>query len=453
MRRASVFDLFSIGVGPSSSHTTGPMRACAMVADELVASGAIDAAASVHVELLGALAATGRGHLTPEAVVAGLEGERPESVDPSSLTARLARITEDKVLALGGRHRVSFDPVVDLVFEPGRRLPRHPNALVVHVHDATGAPLLERTFFSIGGGAIEVHGEVAATIEDEPVLFGSGDELLALCASSGRSIAEVMLDEERRARGDVAISDGIQEIFSVMEGCIERGLVLEGTLPGGLAVARRAPSLRAQLETEEAEGRPPSPTEWVTLWALAASEENAAGGRVVTAPTNGACGIIPAVLHHWRRFTPGASLDDLPTFFLTAAAIGSLLTANASISGAEVGCQGEVGSACSMAAGGLAALLGGTPAQIENAAEIGIEHHLGLTCDPIGGLVQIPCIERNAIAASTAITAATMALRGTGEHKVSLDQAIETMYATGLDMASKYKETALGGLAVSVVEC
>jgi L-serine dehydratase len=469
----SAFDLFKIGIGPSSSHTVGPMRAARQFALRLEHHGLLERVARVRTELYGSLGATGRGHGTDKAILLGLEGEQPDLVDVDAIPARLAAIRRDGRLRLLGRHEVAFHEPDDLVFSDrvsaDGATPFHTNNLRFEALDAAGAVLLEATSFSVGGGFV-VSGELAATgdaphgaipgVEVLPCPYRSADELLAIAAADETSIAGVVRRNERRWRTDAEIDAGLLGIWAAMETCIERGLREDGTLPGPLAVPRRAPSLYRSLTAtgstpgdEGAGGDPLAVMDWVNLYALAVNEENAAGGRVVTAPTNGAAGIIPAVLAYYRRHLPGATDAGVVEFLLTAAAIGVLYKENASISGAEVGCQGEVGVACSMAAGALCAVLGGTPAQVENAAEIGIEHHLGLTCDPVGGLVQIPCIERNAIGSVKAINAARMALAGDGTHLVSLDAAIKTMRETGADMASKYKETARGGLALNVVEC
>jgi L-serine dehydratase len=450
---ASVFDLFRIGIGPSSSHTVGPMRAARRFALGLRDEGLLARVASVRVELYGSLGATGRGHGTDKAVLLGLMGESPEGVDVASVPARVARVRETGELALLGEHPVRLRPAEELRFER-KALPYHPNALRCTALDGDSAELRSDVYYSVGGGFVVSEEEAARGAGAEPELalplpFHSAEELLGRCAESGLSISGVMLENERARRPDAAIQQGLARLWETMQACVARGVETEGTLPGGLRVPRRAPRLAAQLRSRHGED-PLAALDWVTLWALAVNEENAAGGRVVTAPTNGAAGIVPAVMHYHRRFAPGARAEDMPRFLLTAAAIGALYKENASISGAEVGCQGEVGSACSMAAGALCEVMGGTPEQVENAAEIAMEHNLGLTCDPIGGLVQIPCIERNATAAVKAIHAARMALHGDGRHFVSLDEVIRTMRQTGADMKSKYKETARGGLAVHV---
>ncbi len=457
----STFDLYKIGIGPSSSHTVGPMRAAArFVERHLVEAGRLHEVARVRAEVFGSLALTGRGHGTDKAVMMGLEGHWPDRIDPDLIPAALARIRADKRLNLHGAHVIGFDEKTDLVMNKRQKLPFHTNGMRFIAFDAAGAQIAARDYYSVGGGFVVNQDEAA---EDRIVAdttqvahpFHSGDELLAECERSGLSIAALMFRNETAWRSEAEIVEGLRVLWSAMQDCVARGIRQSGVLPGGLHVARRAPSLHAELaaKPEAAMRDPLTVLDWVNLYALAVNEENAAGGRVVTAPTNGAAGIIPAVLHYYDRFIPGASEQGVFDFLLTAAAVGILYKENASISGAEVGCQGEVGVACSMAAAGLTAALGGTPGQIENAAEIGMEHNLGLTCDPIGGLVQIPCIERNAMGAVKAINASRMALRGDGKHKVSLDKVIKTMRDTGRDMQDKYKETSRGGLAVNVIEC
>ena len=537
----SAFDLFSIGVGPSSSHTVGPMRAARDFAARLTAQGILDRVGRVQCTLYGSLGATGLGHGTPDAVVVGLLGLEPETVDPDAVRAAWTDWPEGQRLLLDGRQPVPFRRE-DVAFAPRTRLPGHPNALTLQAWDAgdagTGSLLAEETYYSIGGGFIRREGDPSTssgTGQGYPLAFGTAEELLAQCDELGITIAEAARINEESRRSEAEIAAGLDRIWDAMSACVEAGLHADGTLPGILKVKRRAGAIREQLERAEAEGRRELPGEWLGAFALAVNEENASGGRVVTAPTNGAAGIVPAVAMYWWRFLadaglgadnavtpygelvgsallglhapasvppsrslsersetkrlgppsrslsersetkrlapsghPVSSLDapDTPDiiaeanrrrgirrFLLTATALGSLFKANASISGAEGGCQAEVGSACAMAAGGLTAVMGGTNRQIENAAEIAMEHHLGLTCDPVGGLVQIPCIERNAIAASTAVTAARLALRGDGSHYVSLDAVVETMRQTGIDMSTKYKETSEGGLAVNVIEC
>jgi L-serine dehydratase len=456
----SVFDLFKIGIGPSSSHTVGPMRAARLFALRLAAEGVLPQTARIDVYLHGSLGATGKGHGTDKAVMLGLEGDEPATVDAASIDSRLAASRSAQSLQLLGRHALHFVEREHLHFLT-KALPFHANGLRFVAKDAAGAVLAERTYYSVGGGfvvseEVAADGAAARRIAPDttilPLPFHSGAELLAQCSAHGLSIAGVMRANERHWRSDAEIDAGLLAIWHAMQGCVARGIVTDGVLPGGLKVKRRAAEWHRKLAAG-AGADPLATLDWVNLWALAVNEENAAGGRVVTAPTNGAAGIVPAVLHYYARFVPGAGDAGVIDFLLTAGAIGILYKENASISGAEVGCQGEVGVACSMAAGALAAVLGGTPEQVENAAEIGMEHHLGLTCDPVGGLVQIPCIERNAIASVKAINAARMALAGDGTHFVSLDQVIKTMRETGADMQTKYKETARGGLALNVIEC
>jgi len=512
----SAFDLFSIGVGPSSSHTVGPMRAALDFAQRLRAYGALAAVSRVTCTLYGSLGATGIGHGTPDAVVAGLRGLAPESCDPADVRAAWSAYPEGVDLLVAGEHAVTFDKN-DIEFAPRTRLPGHPNAMTLRAHDADGEVLIEQIYYSIGGGFIRRDGEEAQIAAGGfPLDYTDAASLLALCDERNITIADVARENEMALRSEEQVAAGLDAIWDAMASCVDTGLHADGVLPGILKVKRRAGAIREQLDAIEADGSPAIPGEWLGAFALAVNEENAAGGRVVTAPTNGAAGILPAVAMYWWRFLadsglgsgnavtpygelvgsallgfsgsegpPRGSLSEersdetkrlerpqgvesgLPAdriaeanrrrgirrFLLTATALGSLFKANASISGAEGGCQAEVGSACAMAAGGLTAVMGGTNRQIENAAEIAMEHHLGLTCDPIGGLVQIPCIERNAIAASTAVTAARLALRGDGEHYVSLDAVVETMRQTGADMSTKYKETSEGGLAVNVIEC
>jgi L-serine dehydratase len=461
----SVFDLFSIGIGPSSSHTVGPMRAALLFARRLKNEGLLAHTASIRAELFGSLGATGHGHGTPKAVLLGLEGNSPRTVDVETADDRVMRIRTTGRLNLLGTHEIGFDERSQLILHRRRALPYHANGMTLFAYDAAGAPLLEKTYYSVGGGFVideDAVGEDRIKLDDTVLKypFRTADELLRLSRETGLSVSALMLENEKAWRSEEEIRAGLLEIWQVMRTCVTRGMTREGILPGGLKVRRRAATTARQLRSEgPAE---PRAMEWVTLYAMAVNEENAAGGRVVTAPTNGAAGIIPAVLHYYVNFVPsgdadrgqGADQEDgVVRFLLAAGAIGMLFKENASISGAEVGCQGEVGSACSMAAGGLAEVLGGTPEQVENAAEIGMEHNLGLTCDPVGGLVQIPCIERNGMAAVKAVTAARMALRGDGRHHVSLDKVIKTMKETGADMKVKYKETARGGLAVNVIEC
>jgi L-serine dehydratase len=456
----SVFDIFKIGIGPSSSHTVGPMRAAQMFASALRESGWLKAVQRVRCELYGSLGATGKGHGSDKAVMLGLEGEAPDCIDPATIAPRLAHIRAERSLQLAGRHAIAFDEREDLVFLRRETLPFHPNGMVLTAFDAIGNALLKKSYYSVGGGFVvtqDDEGQPALVPDPKklPFAFRTGDELLQRCAESGLSIAQVMWRNELEWRDADTLRQGLLHIWEVMQACVQRGIAGEGTLPGGFKVRRRAAELYRDLTAnpEAALKDPLQVMDWVNLYALAVNEENAAGGRVVTAPTNGAAGIVPAVLHYYARFVPGASEQGVVDFLLTAAAIAMLYKENASISGAEVGCQGEVGVACSMAAGALTQVMGGTPEQVENAAEIGMEHHLGLTCDPVGGLVQIPCIERNAIASVKAINAARMALRGDGTHHVSLDKVIKTMRETGADMLTKYKETSRGGLAVNIVEC
>ena len=454
----STFELFSIGIGPSSSHTVGPMRAALRFVKRLESESLLTKTNSVTVKLYGSLGATGKGHGSDKAILGGLAGHAPESVDPVELGRIIETVAECGQVNLGGSHQIDFDLKDNLQFS-GVVLDFHSNGLCITAADEAGQTLLERTYYSVGGGFV-VDEDAAGTDRIVPDTtkvkypFTTGAELLSICDSEGLSISTVMLENEKSWRSEKEIRDDLLEIWSVMESCVENGCRSEGILPGGLKVKRRAAHMIRKLQAEGDDSTAPtSRMDWVNLWALAVNEENAAGGRVVTAPTNGAAGIIPAVLHYYTRYCRGAGDDGVVRFLLTAAAIGTLFKINASISGAEVGCQGEVGSACSMAAGGLAEVFGGTPAQVENAAEIGMEHNLGLTCDPIGGLVQVPCIERNAMAAVKAINAARLAMRGDGKHFVSLDKVIKTMRETGKDMQSKYKETARGGLAVNVIEC
>ncbi|GAA3642155.1 L-serine ammonia-lyase [Microbacterium awajiense] len=490
----SAFELFSIGIGPSSSHTVGPMRAAADFARRVSGSPGV---ARVTCVLYGSLGATGIGHGTPDAVVAGLQGRHPDTVDPDAVRSAWSDWPEGRDLLLDGSLPMPFAKS-DIAFEPRTRLPQHPNAMTLTALDARGEVLAADTYYSVGGGFIRREGEAAAVRHAVfPLSFSSAEELLALCDEQGMTIAEAARRNEEVLRSEEEVAAGLDGIWDAMAGCVDAGLHAEGVLPGMLKVKRRAAVIRRQLEEAESDGHRELPGEWLGAFALAVNEENASGGRVVTAPTNGAAGILPAVAMYWWRYladsglgvgnavtphgelvgsalfgfgaaqaittgsvgVPEEAIADanrrrgIRRFLLTATALGSLFKANASISGAEGGCQAEVGSACAMAAGGLTAVMGGTNRQVENAAEIAMEHHLGLTCDPVGGLVQIPCIERNAIAASTAVTAARLALRGDGSHYVSLDQVVETMRQTGIDMSHKYKETSEGGLAVNVIEC
>lgn len=443
----SAFELFSVGVGPSSSHTVGPMRA----ALDFATRSADARPARITCDLYGSLGATGLGHGTPDAIIAGLQGHAPETVDPAVVRGAWSDWVDESPLLLDGSWPVTFSRG-DVRLQPRVRLPGHPNALMLTALDMRGEVLVQETYFSIGGGFIRRDGEPRQSAVDYPMAYGTAVSLLALCSLEGLTIADVARRNEESLRSPVEVDAALDAIWQAMDDCIDAGLHASGTLPGALGVRRRAGAIREQLESEV---HPVLPGEWLATFALAVNEENASGGRVVTAPTNGAAGILPAVARYWASFVC-AEDDPAPSmreFLLTATALGSLFKANASISGAEGGCQAEVGSACAMAAGGLTSVMGGTPEQVENAAEIAIEHHLGLTCDPVGGLVQIPCIERNAIAASTAVTAARLALRGDGSHYVSLDTVVETMRQTGADMSTKYKETSEGGLAVNVVEC
>ncbi|HEX8625989.1 MAG TPA: L-serine ammonia-lyase [Allosphingosinicella sp.] len=456
----SVFDLFKIGVGPSSSHTMGPMTAACRFVEALSRKTMIESTGRVLAELYGSLALTGKGHATDRAVLLGLSGERPDRMDPDAADDIVAAVRSSGRLRLGGVREIAFDEPRDLKFLQRERLPHHSNGMRFTAFDGEGNALESAVYYSVGGGAVVDEAAIAGNAPPEglwdiPYNYRCADELLAISDREGLTIAEIARANERAARSDDEIDARLDSIVEAMEGCIDRGIGRAGILPGGLNVKRRAPGLHKLLldRAERTLSDPLTVLDWVNLWALAVNEENAAGGRVVTAPTNGAAGIVPAILRYYRRFTPHSTTEGVRTFLLTAAAVGSLFKENASISGAEVGCQGEVGVACSMAAAGLTAALGGTPWQIENAAEIGMEHNLGLTCDPVGGLVQVPCIERNAVGAIKAIEASRLALVGTGDHLVSLDQVIETMRKTGLDMNVRYKETSLGGLAVNVVAC
>ncbi|HXW74110.1 MAG TPA: L-serine ammonia-lyase [Steroidobacteraceae bacterium] len=452
----SVFDIFKVGIGPSSSHTMGPMRAARAFVVELKRAGLLEATQEIAVRLYGSLALTGAGHGTDRAILAGLEGAEPESVDPDSIEPLLKRIRSSGRIRLLGEHEIAFDEPMQLLFMHHERLPRHSNGMRFSALGGGQRVLREEDYYSIGGGFI-VRGDESEAPEAHshappPYPFASGDELLRLCREHGLEMFELMLANERTWASEARVREQLLHIWKVMQGCVERGFRQSGLLPGVLKVRRRAPRLYRML-TESPTGSPLDVMDWVNAYALAVNEENAAGGRVVTAPTNGAAGIVPAVLHYYRRFEAGANDEGVIRFLLVAAAMGMLYKRNASISGAEMGCQGEVGVACSMAAAGLVAALQGTNEQIENAAEIGMEHNLGLTCDPVAGLVQIPCIERNAMGAVKAVNAARLAMRGDGSHKVSLDQVIATMRQTGADMSTIYKETSQGGLAVNVPEC
>ena len=456
----SVFDMFSVGIGPSSSHTVGPMRAALLFARYLEAENLAPRVAALRVELYGSLGATGKAHGCERAVVLGLSGEDPETTDVDAIDRKLNRVREGSRIDLLQKWPVAFDMDRDLVFHKRERLPAHVNGMRFSARDSLGEPVARKTCYSVGGGFVVAADDRGEMVVEEdttvvvPFPFRTAAQLLDLCDAHSMSISEAMLENEKSVRTEEEIRAGLLNIWRVMQECVARGSATTGTLPGRLRVKRRAAELREKLVLRQG-GTPASldAMDWVNLYALAVNEENAAGGRVVTAPTNGAAGIVPAVMHYYQRFCEGASDDGVVRFLLTAGAIGLLYKYNASVSGAEVGCQGEVGSACSMAAGGLTEVLGGSPAQVEHAAEIGMEHNLGLTCDPVGGLVQIPCIERNAIAAVKAINASRLALLADGEHYVSLDKVIKTMRDTGRDMKSKYKETARGGLAVNVVEC
>jgi L-serine dehydratase len=454
-----VFELFKIGIGPSSSHTVGPMKAAAEFVAALRQTGTLSNVSGVKVVLFGSLAWTGKGHGTDKAVILGLAGEIPETVDPDRADEIANSARRDQTLRLGGARQISFDPETDIVFDAVSETRRHPNTLALAAFGPDGTALSEQRWCSVGGGFVvpeEDVGKPAPVQQDQmPFPFKSGQELLQIGASSKMSIADIVMANElsRLPREQVELK--LDRLIEVMMSCIDRGLVTDGNLPGGLNVRRRAPSLHRRLKGAAGSNNQPQHMvmDWVSLYAISVNEENASGSRVVTAPTNGAAGIIPATLRYYRDHCHQADQAGLRQFLLTASAVGALFKMNASISGAEVGCQGEVGVACSMAAAGLAAVLGGSNEQIENAAEIGMEHHLGMTCDPIGGLVQIPCIERNAFGAIKAISAASLALQGDGEHVVSLDKVIATMRETGKDMQSKYKETSLGGLAVNLAEC
>ena len=460
----SVFQLFSIGIGPSSSHTVGPMRAARLFAQEMKSDGHLPYVASLNIELFGSLAMTGKGHATDIAVLLGMEGETPDELDPNSVQSRIRRIETDKTLRILGQHHISFSPEKHLIFHKGKRFTYHSNAMRFKAFDARGNLLLSDIYYSVGGGFVVPQEEAlestyTSSLEETVTFpFQTCEDLLHHCRENGMSIAQIMMENEKSWRSEVQIREGILKIWQVMKDSVNRGISQEGILPGGLNVKRRAAEIFQNLTKEGDSIKEPSEVfDWVSLFALAVNEENAAGGRIVTAPTNGAAGIIPAVLHYYQKFIPSFNDDGVVTFFLTAAAIGILYKEGASLSAAEMGCQGEVGVASSMAAAGLTAALGGTNEQVENAAEIGMEHHLGLTCDPVAGLVQIPCIERNTMGAIKAINAMRLAMHSNGDHRVSLDQVIAAMRQTGEDMQSKYKETSEGGLAlfvgVNVPEC
>jgi L-serine dehydratase len=470
--KTSLFDLYKVGIGPSSSHTMGPMRAARTFLLALEARHLLAPTVAVHADLYGSLALTGTGHGTDRAVMLGLLGEEAATLDPDTIDSKLEAIRLSSTLSLLGRHIIPFREAQHILFHRDQMMPpgartQHPNGIRFTAFDVTGAPLFSATYFSIGGGFIvedgaDVNAAPMMTTTSLPYPFHSAAELLEMAKRDNLRIDEVMMRNECARRGDTpdaadSVRRDILHIWEIMQSCVARGLATDGILPGGLRVRRRAKRLAARLQQQQAAGKgtgdPLAPLDWVTIYAMAVNEENAAGSRVVTAPTNGAAGVIPAVAHYYRNYIGSADDAGILRYFLTSAAIGILYKENASISGAEVGCQGEVGVACSMAAGGLAAAMSGTNAQVEHAAEIGMEHNLGMTCDPIGGLVQIPCIERNAMGAVKAVHACRMALAEEDEHKVSLDQVIRTMYETGLDMQSRYKETSLGGLALNVIEC
>ncbi len=452
--KTSIFEIFKIGIGPSSSHTVGPMRAARRFALDLQEKGLIPRVARIRVELFGSLALTGHGHQTDRAVLLGLSGDAPERVEPASIDEKISNIRRQRTLRLLGTDEIPFNEDTDLIFLKTQVLQGHSNGMRYAAFDRDGAELYGAVFYSVGGGFVTREGEDDghAALKAPPFPFSSADELLQIGDRQKLAIWQIMLENEKTWRDISQIHGDLKRIWDVMKACVRRGLETEGVLPGGLKVRRRAPRLARKLN-EQGSSDPLAPMDWVNVYAMAVNEENAAGGRVVTAPTNGAAGIIPAVAHYYQRFVDGASDEGLFRYFLTAGAIGILYKENASISGAEVGCQGEVGVACSMAAGGLVAAQGGSNRKVEYAAEIGMEHNLGMTCDPIGGLVQIPCIERNAMGSVKAINASRIAMQETDEHKVSLDQVIATMYQTGLDMQSRYKETSLAGLALNVIEC
>jgi len=460
----SLFQIFSIGIGPSSSHTVGPMRAAHQFIADIEQNGRLDEVANIRIELFGSLAMTGEGHGTDFAVLLGLEGELPDTVDPVAVQPRLDSIINTCTIDLLSKRRISFHKETDLLFHKGRRLPYHSNAMRFKAFDQFGAELYKQIFYSVGGGFILDHEQIFSPALDQeegkevPYPYLLCSELIEHCKTSSKTIPEIILENEKTWRGEEEIREGVLKIWQVMKDSVERGCSTEGVLPGGLEVKRRAPALLAKLKEKEAAGiqDPCEVMDWTSLFALAVNEENAAGGRIVTAPTNGAAGVIPAVLHYYMKFCDGDE-EGVIRFFLTSGAIGVLYKEGASFSAAEMGCQGEVGVACSMAAGGLVAALGGTCHEVEQAAEIGMEHNLGLTCDPIAGLVQVPCIERNTMGAIKAINACRLAMHGDGEYLVSLDQVIKTMHETGLDMKHHYKETSEGGLAihvpVSIPEC
>lgn len=457
----SVADLFKIGIGPSSSHTVGPMSAMNSFIESLKVENQLSAVSGVTVTLYGSLAYTGKGHGTDRALVLGLLGERPNKIDPEDVTKLVEGVIAAGLIKLGGRHEISFRFDEDIVFEFGDPLPEHTNGLTAEARDQSGDVIASETYFSVGGGFVVTRDEIVdfgtegVLYPDVPYPFRSAAEMLEMGRASGRSVAEMKRRNELAHVSEIDLKSTLAGIWAVMKDCMDRGMTTEGQLPGGLKVKRRAKQIADTMQADETRNvkYAHSVMDWISLYAMAVNEENAAGGRVVTAPTNGAAGVIPATMRYYLEFCPGASEKCVEEFLLTAAAIGGIIKTRASISGAEVGCQGEVGSAAAMAAAGLCAVLGGTNEQIENAAEIAIEHHLGMTCDPVGGLVQVPCIERNAMGAVKAVNAASLAMRGDGTHFVPLDAAIETMRQTGVDMLSKYKETSQGGLAVNVTEC
>jgi L-serine dehydratase len=458
----SVFDIFKIGIGPSSSHTMGPMTAAVRFLDQLRAKDGTPA--RLRVNLHGSLAFTGKGHATDRAVALGLIGYTPAGIVPGEADEKLAKLHAEKIVHPAGLPALGFDPLQDIIFNYGPPLPGHSNGLIIEAFDAAGNALLREVYYSIGGGFVVTEAELANPVKTEadaqggvtrPYPFDSAAEMLEMAKASGKSIATMKRENELQSQSGAELEAGLNQLWATMDGCIERGLAQQGELPGGLHVKRRAAVIRAQLEKEKGTNlaQPHVTSDWLSVYAMAVNEENAAGGKVVTAPTNGAAGVVPAVIRYYLDHCVGAERGRVSEFLLTAAAIGGLIKHNASISGAEAGCQGEVGSASAMAAAGLCAVLGGTPAQVENAAEIALEHHLGMTCDPAAGLVQVPCIERNGIGAIKAVAAASLALRGDGSHFMPLDNCIEAMRQTGEEMSTKFKETSLGGLAVNLPEC
>ena len=454
----SVFEMFKVGIGPSSSHTMGPMVAASRFLDLLRAAPV--SAHGLRASLHGSLAFTGVGHGTDRAIILGLAGFLPDTYDQELADAALDQIKAHKHVTPTGLGTLAFDPQTDLIFDRRHALPGHANGMMMMATDAAGEVILQEIYYSIGGGFVLTEAELAAGPDTgqgptSPYPFRNAAQMLEMCSASGLSIAELKRTNELAYGDEAALDTGLARIWEVMNACIERGLHTGGTLPGGLNVRRRAAAIHEALQGERGvnQGAPHTINDWMSVYAMAVNEENAAGGQVVTAPTNGAAGVIPATIRYWLDHVPGADTGQIGAFLLTAAAIGGIVKTNASISGAECGCQAEVGSAAAMAAAGFAAVLGGTPAQVENAAEIALEHHLGMTCDPVGGLVQVPCIERNAMGAIKAVSAASLAMRGDGTHLVPLDAAIETMRQTGADMSTNYKETSLGGLAVNVPNC